>query len=109
MPLFHFHPPRKVIQQWKSSLTGVPTLQSVCLTGMSTFQWCPPYKDVHLTGVSAFQGCHPYRGIFLSGASTLQGFTTLHMAIRFRKVSALNLSQLENKNVTAVYSHNYLW
>ena len=46
---------------WKShttveiiSLKGMPTLQSVCLTGVSTCQWCPPYKGVHLTQVSAF-------------------------------------------------------
>ena len=43
---------------WKShtaveivSVKGMPTL---CLTRVSTCQWCPPYKGVHLTQVSAF-------------------------------------------------------
>ena len=75
---------------------------------VSASQGYPPVSGVHLTRVSILHRCLPSRDIIPVGVFFLQGFTTLYMAICFRKVSALYLSQLENKNVTAVYSHNYL-
>ena len=98
----------------KSFNSGNHPLQECLPYRVSASQGCPPFSGVHLTRVSILQECLPSRDVIAAGVFFFQGHPLYrglppYIWLFFLERSALNLSQLENKNVTAVYSHNYLW